>query len=335
MICNLRKEDAACDVLRKLGIEVVSLGRKKFDPRALIDIINIIKKCKPSLLHLHGYASWNFGRIAGKIMSLPIVIQEHFVDEHIPFYQRLVDFILKNLCDQALAVSNAVKDFMVKERFVCEKGIRVVGNGVPVKQIQKANDKEILTLKRELNIPQGIKVVGTVGRLAEMKGQVYFINAARNILDNRDDVIFIIVGDGPLRETLMKIAEEVGISSKMIFTGYKVNAIKYITMFDVCVVPSIFGEGFCTVGIESFVAKTPLVITDLPCFKDIYVDKKNVLMIPAYNSEIMASSITELLDNSAEATRLVNGGEETLKFYDIEFIASKYIEIYETLRKKK
>lgn len=331
MLCNLRKEDPACGILRESGLEVVSLDKGKFDPFTLFDILRIIRDWKPSVLHLHGYASFNFGRVAGRIKGIPIVIQEHFVDERLPGYQRFIDLLLHNIYDKPLAVSHAVRRFMSQKRYICDEDIEVIGNGVPMDRVKKSTDEDIQTLKKELGIDEGMRVVGTVGRLAEMKGQKYFLRAAHHILSIRNDVRFVVVGDGPLAEGLRKEAETLGISDQVIFTGYRQDAVSFLSLCDVAVVSSVFGEGFCAVGIEVFAVQTPLVITDLPCFEDLYHDRQNVLMVPPRDVNAMASAVMELLENKDEARRLIEGGNKTLESYNMAHIAQQYVRLYEDL----
>ena len=66
---NLREEDDACRLLRESGIEVVSLGRSKFDMRVIFDLAQLIQKTQPDIIHVHSYASWIFSRIATLIKN--------------------------------------------------------------------------------------------------------------------------------------------------------------------------------------------------------------------------------------------------------------------------
>jgi glycosyltransferase involved in cell wall biosynthesis len=328
MLCNLRREDAACELLRKKGIEVISLNRSKFNPFTLIDILQIIKNWKPSLLHLHGYASWNFGRIAGKIVNVPIIIQEHFVDSKPPFYQRVTDRILKNCHHKALAVSDSVKEFMIDKRCIDDIDIEIIGNGVPTDNIRKISAQEIKTLKSKLEIPLNHKVVGNIGRLAKMKGQDYFIQAADIILKQRKDFNFIIVGEGPLNADLKEKVKKFGIDEYVKFVGFQEDVYKFLSLFDVAVIASIYGEGFCSVGIEAFAVDTPVVITDHAMVDKIYIDKENVLMVPKGDAEALAKAILKLFNDQKFRSEIIANGLKTLQICDSKSVAGKYLDCY-------
>jgi glycosyltransferase involved in cell wall biosynthesis len=332
MLCNLKSEDISSDFLRKKGLRVICLDRSKFNPLTVLDLCRLISKERPSLLHAHGYASWNFGRIAAKIANVPIVLQEHFVDDRMAFYQKLADYILKVFNGNGLAVSESVKDFMVHGRYFNRNDIEVIWNGIPVDEFDSKNGNLI---KKDLGIESTTKVVGIVGRLAEMKGHKYFLLAAKHILQKLNNTAFIIVGEGPLKNDLVLLAAQLQIEDKVFFVGYQEDVSTYLSLFDVNVVASVFGEGFCSVGIESFAAGTPVVITDLPCFNDIYIHKENVLMVPAYDHLSMANAILDLLQNNSIGTALAHNANKTLDKFNIKTVASHYENYYEKILLKR
>ena len=328
MLLNLREEDAACDVLRQNGIEVVSLNQGKFNPLTFFDVLHWVRTWRPSILHLHGYASFNFGRVVGRMKGIPVVVQEHFVDERLPKYQQIIDYFLRNYQAKGLAVSAAVKTFMAKDRYIPEADIEVLLNGVPLEKIKRAGTDEVQALRRTLGIPDGSRVVGTVGRLAEMKGHQYFLDAARKIADRDANVRFGVVGEGPWAGALKEQAAALKLTDRVAFAGYQENVCPYLSMFDVGVVASIFNEGFNTVGLEMLTVGVPLVITDLPCFHDIYTHNQNVLMVPPRDADALAQAVTQLLGDSQLRARLIVGGRAAVQECSMERIASRYVALY-------
>jgi len=331
MLLNLRGEDAACDVLRQAGVEVLSLNKGKYDLSTLFDVIRVIREWRPSVLHLHGYASFNFGRIAGRIRHVPVVIQEHYVDERLPRYQRAIDWFLRNWQSKALAVSKPVADFMIEERYVPAGQMEVLVNGLPVDRIVRSTPQDRLALRQKLGIPNGAIVVGTAGRLAEMKGHHYFLRAARLVLDRIPDAWFVVVGEGPWAGALRTRGKELGLEDRIVFTGYQEDVAPYLSLMDVGVVASIFNEGFNTVGVEMFAVDLPLVITDLPCFHEVYADDANVLMVPPRDERALSVAIIRVLQEPELARRLIEGGRETVKRCRIDKIAARYAAIYEAV----
>lgn len=327
-LLNLRKEDPACDVIRESGIAVTSLDRGKFDLGALGDIRKAIREFEPDLLHLHGYAAHSFGRLAGKLHHIPVVVQEHFVDEKCPIYQRVADWFLRKAQVGGLAVSDAVTDFMVDVRFMPREQIDVIGNGIPFEKISAQTDPA--TKRQEAGIPLDAIVIGNVGRLTEMKGQTYFLQAAAQVIQEQPEVPYhvVLVGDGPLAESLRQEAQDLGIADRVTFPGYQEDVKSWIDLFDIGVVPSIFGEGFCSVGIEILGAGVPLVITDLPCFKGIYLADQNVLQIPTRDVPALAAAFKRLQEDETYRTALIEEGKATGRKYDMANIVAEYETYY-------
>ena len=131
-VCSLRKRDKAGEYLERIGIKVFYLGKGKFDPFTLPSLIRIVRNERVDILHLHGYGAWTFGRLAGVLCNIPAVVHEHMVDYNIPVYQRVADRILSRTTTKAIAVSNAVKDFMIRYRSMAENCLKVVTNGIPL-----------------------------------------------------------------------------------------------------------------------------------------------------------------------------------------------------------
>ncbi len=329
MVCGLRSDDSAKELFVKQGITIVCLNRKKIDPLALADIYRIVKEWKPTLLHLHGYASWNFGRIIGKIMGIFLVIQEHFVDERIPKYQQVIDWFLSGIHDKAIAVSDAVKEFMINKRYV--KGdIEIIWNGVPIDSYRKPHNQDLQDLRREYGLSTDIKIVGIVGRLGKGKGLEYFLHAAKIVIEQFKEVVFFVVGGGPLEKDLKKQTENLGLNEKVIFTGYQTDALKYLALFDVSVIASV-SEGFPGVGIESFLSETPLVCTDLPGIRGVYEHNKNALLVPPRDPNAIADGVLRILTHPDLGCKLAKNGLSVAGLCSINKIAKRYTNSYESI----
>lgn len=331
LLCNLRMEASACDILRRNDVEVVSLGRGKFDVFVLSDLQKLVNSWKPDIIHLSGYAAWTFGRmLKKKNKTADLVLQEHFVDLKMPLYQKILDWLLKGKSSRGLAVSNSVKEFMSRERYIPPGNIRIIGNGIPLKQLTEPSDEEVAGLRNRYNIDPDCAIVGNLARLATMKGQRYFIEAAAEILKRHKNTRFVIVGEGPLDSELKQLANNLGILNKIIFAGYQENVYPFLKMFDVTVIASIFGEGFCSVGIESFSVKTPLVITEHALVENVYLDRENCLVVPTRNAHRMAQAVLEILQTDI-SDELIRSGLEMVHNCDSEIVARQYCNFYKEL----
>lgn len=330
-VCALRGEDPGADFLRKQGIPTTCLGRGKFDLRAIGDLFRMIDDWQPDILHLHGYAAWTIGRIAGRAKGRRIVVQEHFTEDRVAVYQHLADWCLGAWHARAIAVSDHVADFMRKTRHVRGSKIDVIWNGVPVDALRRMAEHRDRGCRETLGLPAAAKVVGIVGRLAAMKGHRYFLEAAARLLADHPECHFVIVGDGPLRGELEAMADVLRIKANVRFVGHQADILPFLGIFDVAVIASVFGEGFATVGIEALACRVPLVITDLEVFASIYRNEENVLTVPRADPDALARAIARLLDEPGLSQRLLDGAAALLDECRIETVADRYLAVYDDM----
>ncbi len=104
----LRCRDQLAPLFEETDIPHIHLNREKFDPRTLWDIIRVIRKGKIELLYVHGYGAANFGRIAGMICAVPVIVHAHDHDQNYPFYQKVADWFLRFLTHGVIPISNSV-----------------------------------------------------------------------------------------------------------------------------------------------------------------------------------------------------------------------------------
>lgn len=329
-LVGLRKGDPAVETLVKQGVDVICLNKGKFDISTLFDIITLIKKEKPDILHLHGYGATNFGLLAAHFYEVKCVVHEHFVDPAMPAYQKLADYLLTRFADYGIAVSSSVKEFMIEQRSMREGDVEVVFNGAPLNEFSPVSSDEIAVQRSKWNIPDGCMVAATIGRLDEQKGNKYFVEAARIILRKRQDIRFMIVGDGPYYEQLKALCTEYEINEDVIFTGYCADVPSLQSMVDIQVFPSLW-EGTPLTLFEAMAMQRPIVSTTVDGLGEVLHDRKNAMLMQPRDANALAESIEYLLDRPEEAARLAKQAREDSKTYDIQATVERLQDIYEEL----
>jgi glycosyltransferase involved in cell wall biosynthesis len=329
IVCDFRARSAAGEFLEKAGLQVEYIGKGIFSSSILPAFQSIVEKHDAALIHCHGYNASNFGRIAGKRCGIPVIVHEHAVLKVIP-YQFIADFLLRNRTTAGIAVSEAVKRFMVTGRSVPEKKIRVVFNGVNIGKYQRRDSGRIAEQRSSLGIPDDHQVVGTVTRLREEKGNSFLIQAAAAVAAKLPATTFVIAGDGPLRADLETLTESLGIRDHVKFAGFVDDVPAVLSTFDVAVIPSI-REGFSFAAVEAMANGCAIVASRTGGLAEIIKHEHNGLHVSPGNSVELGDAIGRVLTDKELSGRLIKNGLTEAGKYSLETYADNVCALYEAL----
>lgn len=260
------------------------------------------------------------------IFRIPTVIELHGVIEHeermykLPrFYTDILhpNLIKKtlNLSDGIVTVSKEIKEYLCEVYKIREEKIRVIPNGVNT-SIFKPMDQ--ISVRRELNLDEEFHYIGFVGNLAPWQGIEYLIKAAPKLPEKyREKVKFLIVGDGIMRDKLIKMAVDMGMLDNFVFTGkveYELVP-KYINSCDFCVAPFKKLASFASpLKIFEYMACGKAVIaSNIPRVAEILLSSNCGLLVPPEDSNSLAQTMIKLLINSDLCQSLGKNGINEVK----------------------
>lgn len=336
-LCSLRTRDSGGAYLEEKGIRVFYLNKGKFDPLTLTDLLRLVRKENVHILHLHGYGSTTFGRICANLTGIPSIVHEHMFDENIPFYQQFADRLLSRATTGAIAVSQSVKEFLVRYRSVPVTKINVIYNGVPLATYSPRREVTSTTRieaswKSRLNIPESHMVVGTVGRLHSIKGHKYFLEAAEQVLKEFTNVSFLVIGDGELMLALRDRCSELGIEASVIFTGHCDDVPSLLSEVDVKVIASL-SEGVPITLFEAMAAGCAIVSTNVGGIGEVLVDGQTGFLVPPKSSNDLAEKMLILLRNPSLCKKMGMQAQEASLQYDIGNTVRQFEDIYEQIHR--
>jgi glycosyltransferase involved in cell wall biosynthesis len=182
--------------------------------------------------------------------------------------------------------------------------------------------------KRELNIPIGVPIVGTVTRLREEKGVEHLIRAIPIIHTAVPEAFFMIVGDGSLRSKLAHLSQALNVERQTWFLGFRDDVADLLSLFDINVIPSLT-EGFSLSFIEGMCIGTPIVATAVGVINEIGVEGENVLFIRAKRADDIADKVIQLLKNSTMREKFRQNGRRLSQKFGIESNATKLRLLYD------
>ena len=190
------------DEAEKRGLRTVVFdSRGRIDLRTAFQIRRFLRDNNIDILHTHGYKSDIVGFLAAFLTKTNWVATNHVwhpMSGKLRIYESADAFVLR-FAKRIVAVSQEIKDDLIS-RSVSPANIRVIDNGIDLDRFKPSRPTE--TLKAGLGVREHDVVVTIVGRLSAEKGHGAFLKAARTVSSNRENVKFLIVGDGPLGEDL-------------------------------------------------------------------------------------------------------------------------------------
>jgi glycosyltransferase involved in cell wall biosynthesis len=332
-LVSLRKKDVSEETLESFGVDITYLHKSKFDPATLPALLKVIDRKQIDVLHLHGYGATTFGRLAGAIRRLPTILHEHANLTDTPWFQKVADTALEPVTDIALAVSQSTADFVIKARRIPARKVKVVYLGVPLEEFSRdRSDDEIRAAREELGIAPTDFAIGTVTRLHESKGNAYLVDAARQVLQQRPQARFFVVGEGPLREPLEQQARALGLGDRFVFAGFAKDIPRVVSAFDVSVFPSLW-EGTPLTVFEALAMGKAIVATDADGLVDVLTHERDAIVVPRRNAAALAAGLIRTIDEPQTRDRLRAAAAATGRQYDIAEFVRKMEQLYELLHR--
>ena len=153
------------------------------------------------------------------------------------------------------------------------------------------------------DLPDGVDIVGRVGRLWPQKNVQMFLHAAKRVAERRPDARFVLIGDGPDWLDLEMLAGRLGIDAKVRFLGYRADGRELMAGFEVYCQTSQW-EGCSLSTLEAMARALPIVATNVRGTRELVADGETGFLVAENDDEALADRIAALLDAGALAMRL-------------------------------
>lgn len=290
----------------------------ELDPVAIYRTRKIIDEAKPDIIHLHSAHAHTIGVLAARISKhKPKIISSRRVDFHIKSKWKY-----KNV-DRIIAVSEGVKKILLLDG-IDDKKISVVHSGVDLSLFKNIDGSYLYD---ELKIKRDNRIVGIVASLAPHKDHVNFLTAAALIKEKIPEAKFLIVGEGRLKNGLIKLAKKLGIADSVIFTGFRKDVSSLLAIFDVFILSS-YLEGLCTSLIDAMASGVPIVATNVGGVGELVTDGLNGILVPPGNPAAFASAVITVLGNKNIGKKFADAGKEKSKKFSKEKMVEGTEKIY-------
>lgn len=240
--------------------------------------------------------------------------------------------IVAPFVDCYVANSKAVRKLVQRQEWVTNKKLQVIYNGYAVDGEGTGNERSDAGC---LDFPEHDQVVGIVANLKPIKRIDTLVEAFAITCAQIRDTRLVVIGDtmsdgsGRTLETLKAMANRLGITDRILFTGRIANPNPYIKRFTVAVLCS-ESEGFSNSIIEYMQARCPVVCTETGGTPELVKDGYNGFLVPIGDSTALADRIVRLLSDCDLARRIGEAGYQTVSaIYTHERMVSEQMACYD------
>lgn len=313
------------------GIRIFECRMKNgYDFFHLSRCFRFIRKEKFDVIHNHNGSP--FLNAIKFFLSSPVVVK-HFhggsvgnekrESGSLPFWNR-VSF---SSVDHYIACSNHTKKVAMAKHELRDCRVSVLPDGIDLESFQPI--KRRAASRKEFGLKDSEKIVGTVARLVPEKSIDKFIEAAKRVSIEVDNVKFLIVGDGKLRPVLEEKVVELDLQDKVVFVGARTDVADLLSTFDIFLLTS-DREAFGITLLEAMAMGVPIVAFAVDGVPEVVNETCAILVNPG-DIEMMSQEALDLFENKSRQRKLIQGGFERVKEFDIAKISKESTEIYRSL----
>jgi glycosyltransferase involved in cell wall biosynthesis len=301
----------------------------------------VLQKFRPDVVHTHHMTALLYAGRAARRDRIPVVHTEHNnIASHRSnsWSRRLRTALLWRYAgrhaDRFCAVSRDVVAAAGKYGTIARWKLAHVPNGIDT-ALFAAVESHRSAVRAALGVAPDAPVIGTVGRLAEVKQHAVLIRAFARIIREFPSARLLLVGDGPLRAELEGLAASLSLDGTVLFTGYTPNPEGYLAAMDVFALVS-RAEAMPLVIPEAWSAGRPVVATRVGGIPELIEDGKTGLLVESGDVDGLARRLRRLLADPMQARQLGRAGRELARAkYDVTVMAGTYHRIYRELLPQK
>jgi glycosyltransferase involved in cell wall biosynthesis len=347
LAASFRESDASSLAdARRRGCRVVdipALGREVAplaDLTALAQLLRLIGRERPLIVHTHTSKAGFIGRLAAVIVRVPAVIHQPHGHIFYGYYSPRRTAVFTALERQAARWTDRI--ITLTDRGSAEHLARGIGraaqyvtvpSGVPTADLRAAAPPRAEARAR-LGLDPGAFVIVGLGRLVPIKGFDLLVRALPSVIAQIPSARVVLVGEGPERAGLDAIARSLGVTERLRMTGETADMTTHLAAADVVAVPS-RNEGMGRVIVEAMALGLSVVATAVGGIPDVVTDGECGRLVEPDDVDALAEALVELGRDPALRRKLGEAAEERAEAFSTSVASEKLLAVYAALVRAK
>jgi glycosyltransferase involved in cell wall biosynthesis len=309
--------------LESSDIPCITSEMTRFPTGELQRISQWITHNQIDIIHTHMSRGHSFGVLLKLMTGVPVVATAH--SRSIQLHWKLNDYVIAN--------SHATCAYQQRINRISPSKLETVHCFSDLGKFKDVPERSVQTVRRQLRLAGNEFVIGVVGDVIARKGQLYLAQALATINNAVPNFKLVILGrfhrNEPYTKQIRSLLIRNGLYRKTKWLGVRSNVEDFMSLFDVCVVPSI-EEPLGLVAIEAMAVGTPVVATNVGGLPEIVRHDVNGLLVEPRNPSELAAAIIRLAQDPDLRKRLGDHGRPTaFAQFDPAVLTQQVISVYQ------
>lgn len=315
-------------------VEVIALNKTPGQPFKLYpQVYRLLKKLKPDVLHSCNLAAMEFAPVAA-LARVPLRVHaEHGWDvgelDGQNSRYRLLRRLYKPFVHEFIAVAEPQKDYLQHSIGVAPEHLHVIPNGVDTERFRPRRDDDAL--------PAGFPfrrgehwIIGTIGRQAAVKNPLLLVDAFIQLMQSNapgiETMRLMMVGDGPLYESIVQRIAEAGLNDKAWLTGVRADVPELLRAMDCFVLPSLSEATSCTLQ-EAMATGLPIIATQVGGNAALLENGRYGRLIPSEDTSALAGELLTQYGLRVESDHLA-ARASIIRRYGLDGVLARYAALF-------
>jgi glycosyltransferase involved in cell wall biosynthesis len=308
------------------------------DLKAFFQVKQVLKKINPDIVHTHSSKAGIIARTAAFVLRVPVIIHSVHGFSFSPFQSFLkrsfyitAEKVISRLTSHFIFVSNDDIKTSKKKKLIKEN-YSLIRSGFPFKKFLSKNP-DTTSLRKKYNIKKTDFVCGIIAPFKPQKGLFHLIEIGEKVLKsnkNKKNTVFMITGDGDLREAIEAKLEEKEIFQHFRLPGFVFDIENFIDIFDLGVSTALW-EGLPQSLVQLRLKKKAVIASNIRGNREVIRENKNGFLVDVQDYETFAGKILYLINNEKERERLAEFTEEDFSPWDANYMVKEQEKLYLTL----
>ncbi|MDK2909148.1 MAG: L-malate glycosyltransferase [Bacteroidales bacterium] len=288
-------------------------------------IWSLVRQNQPDVIHAHDSKAHTLVWLASCLWRIktPLIVSRRVtLGKHRNYLSRIKynhPSIVYYIC-----VSEAVRHSLQKVVKQNEK-LKVIYSGIHPSRFPYRSP--INYIRDEFQIPQHIRIIGNIASLVPAKDYATFLTTASLLIQQRSDLRFFIVGEGPERKKLEELAQQLNINNYVIFTGFRKDIENILPSFDIFLFTS-QSEGLGTIVLDAMVCGVPVVATRAGGIPEMIHHPENGLLADPGDAAALAEAVSRLLEDETLRKKITRRASAWVKEFEASRMATLTFKIY-------